>query len=275
MRFGCPDECLPRVRIRETPSETQDLDGNVPRAPSRQSDSVSLVPGRIRSVVLGSVGVRMSLFADPQGALGFPQPLAEKYRPRLISDFIGLEKQRKVLSNFAKRPCSCAWLFIGPPGLGKSAMALALAEEMKAELHKIPSQKCNLESIENTVRMCWYAPMTPGGFHVVLADEANRMSNSAQLALLSKLDATDPAPNTCWIFTANTAEGLEKPFFSRCRVMEFSNYGLRSDLATFLAEVWKAETGKDGTLDFTRIAKDANSNVREALSVLEIELLAA
>ena len=217
----------------------------------------------------------MSLFPVAQSSLGFPQPLAEKYRPRKIADFIGLDKQRKVLSAFAKRPVSCAWLFIGGSGLGKSTMALALAEEMQAELHKIPSQKCNLENIENTVRMCWYAPMQPGGFHVVLADEADQMTPSAQLALLSKLDATDPPPQTVWIFTANDCERLEKRFLSRCRVLEFSNYGLRGDLASFLAEVWKAETGKEGTLDWTRIAKEANSNVREALQTLEIELLAA
>ena len=59
-----------------------------------------------------------------------------------------------------------------------------------------PSQKCNAQAIEDTVRHCWYAPLTPGGFHVVLAHEADQMTNAAQLALLSKLDSTDPAPNT-------------------------------------------------------------------------------
>lgn len=216
----------------------------------------------------------MSLFPTPQGSLAFPQPLSEKYRPKTIETFIGLEKQRKILSAFAKRPCSCAWLFVGPSGTGKSTMALALCEELQGELHKIPSQKCNLEAIEQTVRMCWYATHTVNGFHIVLADEADQMTPAAQLALLSKLDSTDPAPNTIWIFTANEVERLEKRFLSRCRVLEFSSYGLRAPLAQFLAEVWKAETGKDGSLDWERIAKDANNNVRGALSALELELLA-
>lgn len=217
----------------------------------------------------------MSLFPVAQSTLGFPQPLAEKYRPRLIADFIGLEKQRKVLSAFAKRPCSCAWLFLGPSGIGKSTMALALAEELKAELHKIPSQKANAQAIEDTVRSCWFAPMQPGGFHVVLCDEADQMTPAAQLALLSKLDSTDPAPNTIWIFTANDTSRLEKRFLSRTRVLEFSAYGMRSELASLLAKVWQAETGNVGTLDFERFAKDSCNNVRDALSSLEIELLAA
>ena len=120
-------------------------------------------------------------------SLVFPQSLTEKYRPTRIADFLGLERPKKVLSAFLRRPAPGAWLFVGPSGVGKSTMALALANELQAELHKIPSQKCNAQSIEDTVRRCWYAPMTPGGFHVVLADEADQMTDAAQLALLSKL----------------------------------------------------------------------------------------
>ncbi len=214
------------------------------------------------------------LFPEEQPSLGFPVPLSERYRPKTIDAFIGLEKQRKVLSAFARRPVSCAWLFIGPSGVGKSTMALALADELQADLHKIPSQKCTVQAVEDVVRMCWYCPRTPNGFHVVLADEADQMSPAAQLALLSKLDSTDPAPNTIWIFTANDAERLEKRFLSRCRVLEFSSYGMRSELASFLAQVWKSETGTDGTIDFERVSKNSCNNVRDALQTLEVELLA-
>src|SRR6266851_1298223 len=111
-----------------------------------------------------------------QANLAFPQSLAEKYRPMRIADFVVLDRPKKVLTAFCKRPTSGAWLFVGPSGVGKSTMALALAAELQAELHKIPSQKCNAQTIEDTVRQCWYAPLTPGGFHIVLADEADQMT---------------------------------------------------------------------------------------------------
>jgi replication factor C large subunit len=212
-------------------------------------------------------------------SLPFPEPLAERYRPRHIAEFIGLEKPRKILNAFLARPHSSAWLFVGPPGVGKTTMALAFAEELGAlppfDLHKIPSQKCTVQTVEDTVRLCWYCPHKANGFHVVIVDEADQMSPAAQLSLLSKLDASDPPPNTIWIFTANDTERLEKRFLSRCRTLEFSSYGMRECLADFLRLVWKRETGADdGAPDFLRLAKDATNNVRDALMRLELELLA-
>ena len=209
-----------------------------------------------------------------QADLAFPQSLSEKYRPRTIAEFIGLEKPKKILAKFAAKPYPSAWLFVGPPGVGKTSMALALSSQIGAELHHLPSGKCNAASIEETVRLCHYMPMTPGGLHLVLVDEADGMTNPAQLALLSKLDATAFPPNAIFVFTCNDTAGLEPRFLSRCRTVEFSSYGMASEITVFLERVWHSEGGNGNGPDFSRMVKDSRNNVRDALMTLEVELIA-
>jgi len=45
-------------------------------------------------------------------SFAFPEPLAERYQPRTIEEFVGLEKARKILGNFVSNPYPSAWLFI-------------------------------------------------------------------------------------------------------------------------------------------------------------------
>ncbi len=210
---------------------------------------------------------------DNVSAFAFPVSLAEKYRPTTIADFVGLEKAKRIMAKFAARPYQSSWLFVGPPGVGKTSMALALASQIGAEIHHIPSQKCNAQAIDDVCRTCAYVPLS-GGFHLVIVDEADRMTPAAQLSLLSKLDATDQAPNTIWIFTCNETGSLEPRFLSRCRVIEFSllRHGRRDRRLS--ERVWHSEGGNGDCPDLTRLAKETRNNVRDCLMRLEVELMA-
>src|SRR5258708_11774711 len=154
----------------------------------------------------------------------FPLRLSEKYRPRRISEFVGLERPKRIATKFVARPYDCSFIFYGPPGVGKTSLAQAMAEEMNAEFHHIGSQKCTLEELERVCRIWAYVPMQGKGFHFVLIDEVDSASRAAQLALLSRLDSTEAPKQTVWVFTSNSLENLEPRFISRCIQVEFSSY---------------------------------------------------
>src|SRR5437868_14795901 len=113
------------------------------------------------------------------------QLLTDKYRPSLISDFVGLDKPKTICAKLAAKPFASAWRFVGPTGVGKTTLALALAEQMPAELHHIPSQDCNLDNLRRVIGNCHYVPRMGCKMHLVLIDEADQMTAAAQLYLLS------------------------------------------------------------------------------------------
>jgi len=208
-----------------------------------------------------------------QTNFGYPKSLTEKYQPASLSEFVGLEKPKAVFSKFVQAPYPSAWLFLGNSGVGKTTFALSLANALKAEVHHIGSQRATVAEIEAVVKTCWYAPHG-GTFHIVICDEADRMSNAAQLLLLSKLDSTAAVPNTIWIFTCNSTEGFEPRFLSRTRQIAFQSHGMSEGIAELLARVWKSETDAPCP-NLSKIVKESANNVRESLMRLETELLCA
>jgi replication-associated recombination protein RarA len=214
-------------------------------------------------------------FGEPQQAFSFPCALTEKYRPKLLGDFVGLERQRTILTNYAKAPFPTAFLFTGASGTGKTVMGLVLADAIPAELHHIPSQEANLANIDRVRMTCQYVPMAGFKMHLVLIDEADQMSPAAQVSLLSKLDATNFPPATVFVFISNSTDRLEPRFLSRCKVLEFSTYGLAREATDLLERVWLQEKGKTPEMpNCARIVKESANNVREALNRLETKMLA-
>src|SRR5713101_1875043 len=173
---------------------------------------------------------------ETQSELSFPVSLVERYRPHEIDGFIGLPKPKAIFKALLAKPRACALLLVGPPGVGKTTLALAFARELKAGLIHVPSQGLTVEAVESTWERIHYYPES-GGFWVVLCDEADKMTRQAQIALLSKLDsaatlrpqfgggaqAGKPLP-VIWVFTANgtglfgtdVPDAFEKRFLSRC-----------------------------------------------------------
>ena len=179
-----------------------------------------------------------------------------------------------MMAKLTSDPWSSAWLFVGQAGTGKTTLGLAVANELNAELHHIPAAGCTLETVRSVAQSCYYMPMCGGNWHVVLIDEGDQMTNAAQLALLSYLDATAFPPNTIFIITCNATGKLEPRFLSRCRTIQFDGGADSVQVANFLFGVWVKETGSFSNAPIMReLIAENGGNIRGALMAMEMEIL--
>ena len=203
------------------------------------------------------------------------QSLCEKYRPLKIADFIGLAEPKLILQGAAARPCARAFLFEGKTGSGKTAMALAFAAEIPAEVHVLAAPDCTSGNVDKLWTTCQFTPKAGFKMHLVLVDQADLLSKKKQLELRSKIDGPEKLAHVIWVFTATPTDNLDAGLRSRCMQLKFSTYG-NSVAATDLLEwVWQAEAPTAPVPNFARIVKEANGSIRAALMVLELKLAAA
>jgi replication-associated recombination protein RarA len=218
----------------------------------------------------------MPQVTQQSGSLNFPESLTDAYKPKTLADFVGLAKQKAILSKLAAVPRPCGLLLTGGPGTGKTSMAFAFSRAINAEVHHVPSQECKLEILQSISAMCHRVPYdfqtgTPCKHHAVILDEADLMSSAAQNYLLSKLDGTQPCPATYWILTSNGIDRLEDRLLSRLiQLPIFNSYGAGSAIRDLLAQIWADRANGAPLPDFSRVP---TGNVREALQWLEVELL--
>ncbi len=204
------------------------------------------------------------------------RPLAERMRPRMLDDMVG---QRRLLAagSALRRAIEGghvhSMVLWGPPGCGKTTLALLLARYADAEFVAISAVLSGLPQVREVLAEA-QARFDGGRRTVLFVDEVHRFNKAQQDAFLPHIE------RGTIIFVGATTENpsfeLNSALLSRCRVHVLEAVSA-DDIAVALqralddAEHGLGTRGLRVATDALReIAAAADGDVRRALTLLEI-----
>ncbi|HIH30922.1 TPA: replication factor C small subunit [Candidatus Micrarchaeota archaeon] len=153
-------------------------------------------------------------------------PWTEKYRPKTLKDIVGQKEITRLLSAYVKEKNMPNLLFAGPPGIGKTTAALALARDLYGEnyresiLELNASDERGIDVVRGKIKdFARTVSLSDVPFKIIFLDEADSLTNDAQNALRRTMELHVNV--TRFILSANYSSKIIEPLQSRCSVFRF------------------------------------------------------
>jgi len=172
-------------------------------------------------------------------------PWTEKYRPKTLDEVIGQEAIVKVLKKFVETKELPNMLFAGPPGVGKTTTAIALAHELYKDdvkgnfLELNASDERGIDVVRGKIKdFARSLSLSNVPFKIIFLDEADALTPDAQHALRRTMEKYSSI--TRFILSCNYSSKIIEPLQSRVSVFRFSPL-TKQDVITLIKRVEQAE----------------------------------
>ncbi len=184
------------------------------------------------------------------------RPLAEEFRPQEFEEFVGQEHLKERLEILFETKRMPSLLLFGPPGCGKSSLALLLAKHSNKHFIRLSAPEVGLQQLRKQLK----------GIEILILDELHRFSKTQQDFFLPLLESGEISMLATT--TENPSFSVTKQLLSRLHVLKLK--ALKQDNLKILASNVcknKNEVLEPEIIDF--LSTMAHGDARTMLNLLE------
>ncbi|MBM4025977.1 MAG: replication-associated recombination protein A [Planctomycetes bacterium] len=226
-------------------------------------------------------GAGKKLFDDlEQAHLKSATPLAARMRPRTLEEFVGQRQflgPGKLLTRMLQADRLSSLIFYGPPGVGKTSLAMVIAQQTRAKFRYLSAPAATVKDLREVSAEAKSRLATGGGRTILFLDEIHRFNRAQQDVLLD--DVETGILTLIGATTENPYFSITGPLISRSTVFRFEPLD-SDDLLRLLHEALRDPERGLGNVGVEAdeaglrfLAQMAEGDARKALTALEVGVL--
>ncbi|MBI3999151.1 MAG: replication-associated recombination protein A, partial [Candidatus Omnitrophica bacterium] len=207
-------------------------------------------------------------------------PLASRMRPRTLDEFIGQEHvlgEGKLLRRIITADRLTSLILYGPPGSGKTTLALIISNMTGARFKTLNAVAANVQDLRIVIEEAGYFKKEKNQRTILFVDEIHRFNKAQQDVLMP--DVENGTLILVGSTTHNPSFSINGPLLSRSTIFELRPLN-EGEIIQVLKQALRDPERGFGKLKIVidekaleHIAKTASGDARRALNALEVGIL--
>lgn len=201
-------------------------------------------------------------------------PLAERMRPKSIQEYVGQEHLLAENGSLRKSLDAGALpslIFWGPPGVGKTTLALLIAKKLNRPFHTLSAISSGVKEVREVIKRSENTGMFDNGGAILFIDEIHRFSKAQQDSLLGAVEKG--TVTLIGATTENPSFEVISALLSRCQVYTL-NHLEKEELETLLENALSKDTWlsklKIELKEKSALLRISGGDARKLLTLLEL-----